>query len=114
VDLQHLQQQGSETPPGEARIREQLVEWFWHLHGLRYGPEDFEVSEAYDLFVSLWQTVEMQGESTRYGDYPGRDCPKPPKWRQSPGWVTSDPNRLLVAWAHLLTAFMNDFYFLHE
>jgi hypothetical protein len=114
VGLEGLHSQGGEMLAGEVLIREQLVEWFWRLHGLRYEPSDLEVSEAYDLFLSLWQTVEMQGESTRYGDYAGRDCPKPPKWRQSPAWVTSDPNRLVVAWSHLLTAFMSDFYFLHE
>lgn len=100
---------------GERVVRQQIIELFQLTQGHQYTLENPEVNHAFDLFVSLWQSLEMQAtpmtlshHQYNYCDLSGRNLPDISTQN------TSDPQRLLSAWSHLMVYFFTDFYFLHE
>lgn len=100
---------------GEQVVRQQLVELFALTQGIDYQVDDLEISEALDAFISIWQSLDMQSAPMTLAQHQHNYCDLSVKGLpQMTALNTSDPQRLLSAWTHLMVYFFTDFYFLHE
>ena len=100
---------------GEMLIRQQLVELFSLTQGIDYQPADEEITRALDVFISVWQSLEMQGAPMTLAQHNHNYCDLSVKGLPKMNALnTSDPQRLLATWTHLFIYFFTDFYFLHE
>ncbi len=59
--LDILVESDTERSAGARAIRSKLVELYERLHGIRVAPESFEVSDAYELFVQVWDRKRSTG-----------------------------------------------------
>ncbi|HEY7773781.1 MAG TPA: DUF1588 domain-containing protein [Marinagarivorans sp.] len=100
---------------GLQLVRQQIVELFSLTQGIDYGLHSIEVNEALDTFIAIWQSLEMQATPMTLAQHANNYCELGvkglPKIRDL---NTSDPQRLLSAWSHMMVYFFTDFYFLHE
>lgn len=100
---------------GDMLIRQQLVELFSLTQGIDYQPADEEITRALDVFISVWQSLEMQGAPMTLAQHNHNHCDLSVKGLPKMNALnTSDPQRLLATWTHLFIYFFTDFYFLHE
>lgn len=100
---------------GERLIRQQLVELFALTQGIDYLPNDEEITKALDVFISVWQSLEMQSSPMTLAQHNHNYCDLSVKGLPNMNALnTSDPQRLLATWTHLFIYFFTDFYFLHE
>lgn len=51
----------TERSTGARAIRSKLVEMYERLHGIRVAADSFEVSDAYELFVEVWDRKRSAG-----------------------------------------------------
>ena len=109
VDVVDLAGRGSQV------IRQQMVELFTLTQGLDYAVDSPEITEAINTFIAVWQTLEVQAAPMTLAQHANNYCELGaeglPKIRDL---NTSDPQRLLSAWSHMMVYFFTDFYFLHE
>ncbi|BCD99444.1 DUF1588 domain-containing protein [Marinagarivorans cellulosilyticus] len=100
---------------GGQVLRQQMVELFTLTQGSDYAVDSPEITEAMDTFIAVWQTLEMQATPMTLAQHANNYCELGaqglPKIRDL---NTSDPQRLLSAWSHMMVYFFTDFYFLHE
>ena len=100
---------------GSRVVRQQMVELFALTQGLDYTVDSPEITEAINTFIAVWQTLEMQATPMTLAQHANNYCELGaqglPKIQ---ALNTSDPQRLLSAWSHMMVYFFTDFYFLHE
>ena len=59
--LDVLIESDTERSAGARAIRSKLAGLYERLHGIRVAPESFEVSDAYELFIQVWDRKRSAG-----------------------------------------------------
>jgi len=91
------------------------------LHSLLLGEElaldSIELTESYDLLVTLWQDRQTRSASKRAWNTSDESACKFPEGGESfniSSDEAEDPNYMLGTWITMLVYFMTDFSYLHE
>ena len=67
AELEIVVQSDTVTSAGAASIRGKLVELYDRLHGIGVGTDSPDVSNAYDLFVDVWNRRRESDDTRFYG-----------------------------------------------
>jgi hypothetical protein len=107
------------VPAVSDAIRANIQHLYEHVLGEQYDINDPEITEAQNLFVTIWkngrnavvaetESVDLPGACRAYNDYwTGKDLPEEQR-------VTQDPDYTIRAWMGVLTYMLSDYKFLHE
>ena len=110
---------GFAVPAVTDSIRANIQHMYDHVLGESYALTDQEVTEAYNLFVTIWKDgkngvaagtypPELAGPCRSTNDYwTGADLPEERK-------VYADPDYTVRAWMGVVTYMLSDYKFLHE
>ena len=107
------------VPAVNDAIRANVQHLYEHVLGESYDINDPEITEAVNLFVTVWKAgrnaviagtepVELPGPCRATNDYwTGKDLPEAQR-------ITQDPDYTVRAWMGVLTYMLSDYKFLHE
>ena len=107
------------VPAVNDAIRANIQHLYDHVLGESYALTDPEITEAYNLFVTIWkdgkngvaggtESPELPGRCRSTNDYwTGADLPEARK-------IYQDPDYTVRAWMGVMTFMLSDYKFLHE
>jgi hypothetical protein len=107
------------VPAVNDAIRANIQHLYDHVLGESYALTDPEITEAYNLFVTIWKdgkngvaggtySPELNGPCRATNDYwTGADLPEARK-------IYLDPDYTVRAWMGVMTYMLSDYKFLHE
>ncbi len=110
---------GFSVPAVTDSIRANIQHLYDHVLGESYDLTDPEITEAYNLFVTIWKDGkngvaagtyggELAGPCRSTNDYwTGNDLPEERK-------IFADPDYTVRAWMGVMTFMLSDYKFLHE
>jgi hypothetical protein len=110
---------GFAVPAVNDSIRANIQHLYDHVLGESYALTDPEITEAYNLFVTIWKdgkngvaggtySPELPGQCRSNNDYwTGNELPEERR-------INNDPDYTVRAWMGVMTFMLSDYKFLHE
>ena len=109
-----------EADKGEAfwnAIRANIQHLYDHVLGESYDLNDNEITEAYNLFVTIWKDGKNGVAAGTYSPDLGNCRASNDYWTGADlaeNAITQDPDYTVRAWMGVLTYMLSDYKFLHE
>lgn len=107
------------VPAVEDAIRANIQHLYEHVLGEHHDIGDDEITQAYNLFFSIWQDGKKGMAAGEYvADLPGQ-CRAESDWYTGNPIpenrrITSDPDYTVRAWMGVMSYMLSDYRFLHE
>ena len=115
VEVLQISAEKQAVTAGERVIRQQLVDLFAITLGVDYDLYSTEVTQVFDSFMAVWQSLEMTATPMTLAQHANNYCNlSSANIPEINTLNTSDPERLLATWSHMMVYFFTDFYFLYE
>lgn len=108
---------GFSVPAVNDAIRANIQHLYDHVLGESYDLNDNEITEAYNLFVTIWKDGKNGVAAGTYSPDLGNCRASNDYWTGADlaeNAITQDPDYTVRAWMGVLTYMLSDYKFLHE